>query len=80
MPTADGQLENHIRQRRGAGGPQRRPKSETRRLTAMFSLRMTDTQRAALDEAARRAGFPNAQALVMHRVERDLAAVMDTAS
>lgn len=39
----------------------------------MMLLRMTEAQRAALDEAATVGGFRNAQELVMARLAHDLA-------
>lgn len=48
--------------------------SENRQLSAMFTMRMTETARAKLDEAARRQGFKDAKALVMFRLREDLEA------
>lgn len=55
--------------------PQRKSRrgSETRRLSAQFTMRMTEQARANLDQAAREQGFKDAKALVMHRLRDDLA-------
>lgn len=54
--------------------PQRKSRrgSENRRLSAQFTMRMTEQARAKLDEAARNQGFKDAKALVMHRLRDDL--------
>lgn len=52
--------------------PKNRSGSETRRLRAKFQMRMTEEQRAALDESARRLGFKDAKELVMFRLQSDL--------
>jgi hypothetical protein len=46
--------------------------SENRRLSAQFTMRMTEQARAKLDEAAREQGFKDAKALVMFRLREDL--------
>lgn len=53
-------------QRKGRRG------SENRRLSAQFTMRMTQQARAKLDEAARASGFKDAKALVMFRLRDDL--------
>lgn len=52
----------------------RRSGSEKRQQSAKFQMRMTEEQRLALDEAARRHGFRDAKELVMFRLQQDLAA------
>ncbi len=52
----------------------RRSGSEKRQQNAKFQMRMTEEQRVALDEAARRNGFRDAKELVMFRLEQDLIA------
>jgi hypothetical protein len=52
--------------------PKSRSGSETRRLKAKFQMRMTEQQRTALDESARRQGFKDAKELVMFRLQPDL--------
>mgnify|MGYP000858071400 FL=1 len=52
----------------------RRSGSEKRQQNAKFQMRMTEEQRIALDEAARRNGFRDAKELVMFRLEQDLIA------
>ncbi len=55
-------------------GPRRKSRrgSENRRLSAQFTVRMTEQARAKLDEAAREQGFKDAKALVMYRLRDDL--------
>jgi len=53
--------------------------SENRRLSAQFTMRMTEQARAKLDEAARNQGFKDAKALVMFRLRDDLG-VLDLVS
>jgi hypothetical protein len=47
--------------------------SENRRMSAQFTMRMTEQARAKLDEVAREQGFKDAKALVMFRLRDDLA-------
>lgn len=57
-----------------AGSPKKtRRGTETRRLSAQFTMRMSEQARAKLDEAAREQGFKDAKALVMFRLRDDLA-------
>jgi hypothetical protein len=49
--------------------------SETRQQTAKLQMRMRKEVRAALEEAARRQGFPDTKALVLHRLQPDIALV-----
>lgn len=57
--------------------PQRKSRrgSEKRKMSAQFTMRMTDQARAKLDEAARTQGFKDAKALVMFRLRDDLGPV-----
>lgn len=61
----------------GAAGSVRQRKSrrgtEKRKLSAQFTMRMSEEARAKLDEAAREQGFKDAKALVMFRLRDDLA-------
>ena len=50
------------------------PLRQTPQQNAKFQMRMTEEQRIALDEAARRNGFRDAKELVMFRLEQDLIA------
>lgn len=58
-------------------GPQRKSRrgSENRRLSAQFTMRMSEQARAKLDEAARNQGFKDAKALVMFRLRHDIGAL-----
>jgi CRISPR/Cas system-associated endoribonuclease Cas2 len=58
-----------VEHREGAKASRR---SESRRQSALFAMRMTETDRRRLDEAAREAGFKDAKELVLHRLRRDL--------
>ena len=66
----------HVTHQRSANRsvPQRKSRrgSETRRLSAQFTMRMSEQARAKLDEAAREQGFKDAKALVMYRLRDDL--------
>ena len=55
--------------------PQRKSRrgTEKRRLSAQFTMRMSEEARAKLDEAARAQGFKDAKALIMFRLRDDLA-------
>lgn len=56
-----------------AGQRKSRSGSENRKLPATLTMRMTEQARAKLDEVAREQGFKNAKALVMFRLQDDLA-------